>query len=154
MLNKLTYRPHYQTRSVEYMLAWMMLAQGVIMIAPGNVLIGPTSIFFTFVMPEHVWGIIAVKVGVGRLSALIINGAWHRSPLLRYAGAACGLIWWTVQGAIYWIAVTKGGLPFPNLAIYPVIVFFEAYSCFRCGQDANAQRSLSRLSRLESAAHG
>ena len=141
------------TRAVEYMLAWLMIGGGALVLMPGAVIVGPTSEFLLHLMTEPAWGIVALTIGLARLTALIINGAWRRTPLLRFAGAALGLMWWTSQGAIYWIAVVRGGLPFPNLSIYPVFVFFEAYSCFRCGQDASALRSLSR-SDSEPGGHG
>lgn len=144
------------TRTVEFMLSWLMVGWGAVVLLPGSVIVGPTSEFLLYLFSEPTWGALALFIGSARLVALVINGSWQRSPLLRFVGAAIGVMWWTSQGAIYWIAVSRGGLPFPNLSIYPVFVFFEAYSCFRCGQDANEQNSLglTRSSRLESGGNG
>ena len=145
------------TRAVEYMLAWLMIGWGVAVLLPGDILIGPTSKYLLTIASEPAWGVMAITVGSLRLMALIINGSWRRSPLLRLFGAVCGLMWWIWQGGIYWSAVSQGAPPFPNLSIYPVFVFFEGYSCFRCGQDARVQDSLgpsNSVSRSESAGYG
>ena len=129
------------TRAVEFMLAWLMIGWGVAVAGTNDMLVGPTTKFLLNVFSEPVWAVIALSLGFARLTALVINGAWRRSPLLRFACAAVGLMWWTMFGALYWIAISAGAPPFPNLSIYPVFMFFEAYSCYRCGQDAAAQRS-------------
>jgi hypothetical protein len=144
------------TRAVEYMLAWLMLSWGVVVLLPGGVLVGPTSKYFLEIASEVSWGLSAVVIGGVRLAALVINGAWKRTPLLRFAGAAIGLVWWAFLGSVYLVAIQRGAPPFPNMSIYPVFVFFEAYSCYRCGQDAAIQGSFTatRSPNLESGSHG
>lgn len=147
--------PRGHTRAVEYMLTWLLVGWGITVLLPGDVMRGPTTKIFLGIATEMTWGFIAVSIGGGRLIALVINGAWRRSPLLRFAGASLGLMWWVGLGTVYWIAVSRGDPPFPNLSIYPIFVFFEAYSCFRCGQDAASQDSFGWSSRsLETGGHG
>lgn len=154
----LTARPTDGTRAVEYMLAWMMLGWGLVVgWWPGDVMVGPTFATLIGIMSEQSWANVAVTVGTLRLVALIVNGSWRRTPLLRFVGAACGMLWWSLLGALYWGSVINGATAFPNLAIYPIAVFFEGYSCYRCGHDANVQKSIGAkrtTSMLESGGHG
>lgn len=131
-----------QTRAVEYMLAWLMIGWGSMLAwYPGDILVGLTYRFVVAFATEHTWAIVSLTAGTLRIIALIINGAWRRTPLVRFCAAAFGLLWWTTLGGLYWLAVLKGGAPFPNILSYAVFVYFEAYSCYRCGQDAADQCS-------------
>lgn len=130
----------YPTRSVEYLLAWVMFVWGVRVLWPGDVLVGPTYQYLTVIAPEPVWGSLGVIVAMLRLYALARNGGWKRSPMLRLFGATLGLIWWLVMMVLFQIAIETGAADFPMRAAYPVFIFFEIYSCFRCGQDHEAMK--------------
>ena len=135
--------PHGNSRTVEYLLALLLVGWGATVACYSHtVLSGPTTKNLLMVASAPTWAALALGVGLLRITALVINGAWQRTPLLRFAGAAVGLMWWTTLGALYLDAIMSGAPTFPNLSIYPIFVFFEAYSCFRCGQDANFQNSL------------
>ncbi|MGD9766601.1 MAG: hypothetical protein AB7U62_03075 [Pseudolabrys sp.] len=140
----------YPTRSVEYLLAWVMIAWGARVVWPGEVLTGPTYQYLVVIAPEAMWGALGITVGLLRIYALLRNGGWKRSPVLRFAGATLGLIWWLVLAVLFSAAVAGGAPDFPMRAVYPVFIFFEAYSCFRCGQDHAA---VAQKSKLECPAH-
>lgn len=125
----------YPTRTVEHMLAWMLLVWSSSLALPGNMMIGKTFEYLLVIAPEWWWGWIGMAIAAMRLMALYINGNWRRTPGLRFFGAACGFIWWIIISTLYWLAVRNGAQDFPMRNVFLVFVFFEAYSCYRCGQD-------------------
>lgn len=137
--------PHYApTRHAESLLAWLIIGWSLVMVGFDGSMTGRAYVFFAAVAPLHVLGSIGVLLGTARIVAIIINGRWRRTPLIRLIGAASGLMWWTAVTVLFWVAVVRDGLmPFPMLGGYPVLIMFEVVSCYRCGQDAYAMRSLS-----------
>lgn len=131
------------TRAVEYLLAWCITCWSATIFLFAGTMDGPSYLYIREVAAESVWGAFGIGFGVLRISALIINGAWRRTPLLRFVGAMSGFMWWITIGGLFYLGVKSGAQPFPMLGCYPVLAFFEGYSCFRCGQDAKAMRSLS-----------
>lgn len=125
----------YPTRTVEHMLAWMMMVWGGSLLLPGKMLAGPQYEYLVALAGEHVWGSLGVAFGAMRLVALVLNGSWRRSPGLRFLGAMTGMIWWIILSALYWVAIQRGAPDFPMRYDFGVFVMFEAYSCYRCGQD-------------------
>lgn len=136
----------YPTRSVEYMLAWVMIAWSARVLWPGDIMVGPIYRHLLALADEPFWGAVGVAVGMLRLYALIRNGGWRRSPLARFCGALIGLNFWLVLFALYSAAVNSGAQDFPIRVVFPVFVFFEAYSCYRCGQDHAAMLEKAKLS--------
>lgn len=136
------------TRAVEYLLAWCIIFWSGTTFIFSSVMSGPAYTFMIALAPEKTWGAAGVAFGVLRVAALIINGSWRRTPILRFIGAGAGFIWWVTVGGLFWLGVRHGAAPFPMLGAYPVLAFFEAYSCHRCGQDACAMNSLSMAPRV------
>jgi hypothetical protein len=126
----------YPTRSVEYMLAWMMMAWSFTLAMPGQILVGPTYQFLTALMPESGWAALGIVTASARLFALIRNGSWYKSPYLRLAGACVGFNFWLLLAVLYGLAFHNGAPLFPMYGCLPVFMFFEVYSAYRCGQDA------------------
>jgi hypothetical protein len=135
----------YPTRTVEHMLAWSLVAWSGAVAFPGNMLIGPTFEYLLVIAPEPWWGYSGMLLGTSRLIALFINGNWRRSPALRFVGAAFGFIWWLIVSALYAVAVKQGAPDFPMRYVLFVFLFFEMYSCFRCGQDRSSQKARTAL---------
>ncbi len=145
----------YPTRSVEYLLAWVMVAWSLRVVWPGDVMMGPAFRYLIAIAPEPIWGWFGLIVGILRVYALARNGHWRRSPHWRLTGAALGLNWWLMLFVLYTAAVMDGAPDFPMRWSFAVFIYFEAYSCFRCGQDIETMKAeFSRASRLESAGHG
>lgn len=91
--------------------------------------------------PESVWGFVAFSVGMARLLALFINGAWARTPLIRLATAAISAFVWT-QVVIGLFAVPNTGL-----VVYPWLVVIDLVAAYRAGRDA-AVAEMHRKARL------
>jgi hypothetical protein len=125
----------YPTRTVEHMLAWMVLVWSAAVAVPGNMMQGPSFQYLLVIAGEPFWGWTGIALGSLRLAALYINGNWRRTPLLRFVGAMSGLVWWLILSALYGLAIQNGAGDFPMRYVLFVFIFFEAYSCYRCGQD-------------------
>jgi hypothetical protein len=140
-LFRLAASERHPTRTVEHMLAWSTFVWSMAVAWPGKMLIGAQYEYLIAIAPEAVWGSVGVCLATARLVALAINGAWRRTPGLRFVGAMSGLIWWLVLSALYWVAIEKGAPDFPMRYMLGVFIFFEGYSCFRCGQDHAAYQA-------------
>jgi hypothetical protein len=143
-----------KTRAVEYLLAMLQLAWGLAVLTPFVKLDGANYRTLIALAPEVVWGNFAVAIGACRLAALIINGRWRRTPLLRAIGAAIGLVWWIVLGGLFVIAVNDGAPAFPFMFGYPVFILFEFFSMYRCGIDMHEMGALTRARPGVSAQNG
>lgn len=127
-----------KTRTVEWLLASLMVAWGVALGLPGDMFpVGEHYRFLSAIATEPVWAAFSFSIGAARLTALYINGSWRRTPAIRIIGAVFGLVWWITLGGLYGLAVMAGARAFPALAFFPVFVFFEALSCYRSGLDAH-----------------
>jgi hypothetical protein len=127
----------YPTRSVEYMLAWMLIGWSTMVALPGAIFgHDPIYHFLTLIAPEWVWGVVGIVTGMMRIFALVRNGSWKKSPYLRLLGASLGFNFWLLLFVLYGAALIGGAPLFPMFGCLPVFMFFEAYSSFRCGQDA------------------
>lgn len=141
--------PSFPDRLVEYLFASMMITWGLWLIAPwwdtfGN----PAYAALAALAPERLWGVFSVSIGVTRIAALVINGHWCRTPLLRFGCSTLGVVWWIVL--IWLFTLTPQPNPPAGYAFYPVFIVFELISCGRSMADAfraNAFRPL-RLPRL------
>ncbi|TDR90274.1 hypothetical protein [Enterovirga rhinocerotis] len=139
----------YPDRLVEYLFASMMIGWGLWLIAPWWQTFGnPTYAALAALATERQWGIFSVCVGVVRVGALVVNGHWCRTPLLRFMCSWFGVVWWLV---LIWLFFQN---PSPNppagFVFYPIFIVFELVSCARSMADAfraNAFRPL-RLPRL------
>lgn len=139
----------YPTRSVEYLLASLMLVWSFSCALPGAMFAGPATVYFAAVMPEVYWGVAGMTVAILRVLALVRNGSYAQSPTLRFIGAMVGFNWWLALYVLYTTAVSLGeASDFPMRRCFLVFVLFEAYSCFRCGQDSAAMKSKREADRL------
>lgn len=136
-----------ETRGLEWLFGGMMVAWGsVIMFFPQMFNHKIYESLLTLA-PTYIWGAIAVSLGIGRIIALLINGLWKRNPLIRFAGALYGMMWWSLLGTCYVIAIIKhDAVPSPMLACFPLFVIFEGVSVYRCGKDMCYMGSLRRSS--------
>ena len=126
---------HGTDRLVEWLFAGMMLCWGCWLLNPGWETFGnPQYAALAAIAREEVWGVWSIAVGATRMVALIINGRYRRTPLLRLGCSLLGLIWWLVL--IYLFVVTPQPNPEVGLSWYPVFVLFEAISCRRSAADA------------------
>jgi hypothetical protein len=132
-----------QTRSVEWLLACMMVAWGIGLLLPGDTMSLPQFRMLGVIAPEPVWAVWSISMGAVRVAALYINGSWRRTPLLRVLGASFGLIWWLVLGFLFKTSADGGPVP-AGLLWFPVFIAFEGYSIVRGARDSYHTGALQR----------
>lgn len=132
-----------QTRSVEWMLAAMMLAWGIGLMLPGDTMSLPQYRMLGAIAPETVWAAWSISIGTVRIIALYVNGAWRRTPLIRAFGAILGIVWWLVLGFLFAAAAGNGPLP-ADLWWFAVFIGFEGYSVCRGARDSYHSGALQR----------
>lgn len=134
----------YPTRSVEYLLSWAMLSWSLMVIIVKSTVVDGHFVALPFFFPYLFWGMAGVGVACFRLFALIRNGGWRKSAWLRLLGASVGIQFWMSLIVLNSLSFLEGvAAADPMFCLFPVFVFFEAYSCFRCGQDARRVAHLS-----------
>jgi hypothetical protein len=131
-----------RTRTVEWLLAALMVGWGIFLLMPWTTFDAPLYHWLALLAGERTWGSFSVAIGALRMVALYINGSWRRTPLIRAFAAVMGLIWWIVIGFL--ISFGVHGAPPADLLFFPIFAYFEAYSCYRSGQDAHDYGSLRR----------
>lgn len=134
-----------QTRSVEWLLASMMVAWGIGLLLPGNTMLLPQYRLLAEQAPEFVWASWSLAIGGLRFVALYINGSWRRTPLIRSGCAILGIIWWLMLWVLFMTANT-GPMP-AGLLWFPVLIGFEGYSAFRSARDSYHSGALQRWAR-------
>lgn len=130
----------YPTRTVEYVLAGLIIVWSYSCLLPAPVMAGPVYAPMVSFLPELWWGLIGIVLGLMRVAALIGNGHWAPAPGLRIIGAVTGAMFWLALFGLYTQAVMMGATDFPMRRCYVVLILGEFYSCFRCGQDFIAMR--------------
>ena len=133
-------------RSVEWLLAGLMLAWGIGLMLPGEALALPQYRLLLVIAPEPVWAAWSVSVGSVRIIALYINGSYFRTPLIRVVCAIMGLIWWLVLGFLVKLSIEPGPIP-AYLAWFPIFIGFEGYAIFRGAQDSYHTGALEKWNR-------
>ncbi len=98
---------------------------------------------FLRVGSAHVWAGGLILIGVGRLAALFINGAWRRSPHLRLVMAFLSTFVWYQLSELSW------GTKFPNLgiALYPTLLLLEVYCVYFAACDAGLSDEAAKSGR-------
>jgi hypothetical protein len=87
--------PHrHVNRELEWACAIVLLAWGAALLMPGATFSLPTFAGFSSLATETTWGMGTVFIAGLRMLALIINGNWHPSPMLRMGTAFCGALFW------------------------------------------------------------
>lgn len=89
------------------------------------------------------WGAFAFSIGVIRLAALGINGAWRPSPHFR---AICAFL-----ACFMWLQISLGMLiedvRSTGIAIYPWLLLADIYNVFRASHDARLSDDRARAAR-------
>ncbi len=94
------------------------------------------------------WALLSMFIGVARLTALFVNGAYTRTPLIRVITCFMSMFVWT-QALLAIMHV-------PNLGVvmYCSVLSADLYSAYRAGMDAVFAERQRRLDRAEIKGHG
>jgi len=142
-------RKHWPARKTEWIMAGFLLAWGVYTLMHPEVFTNdgtrlPTAYMVSMVAPISsypalVWGGGAALIAAARLIALLINGSWTRTPLIRTVMAMLSIFVITQ----IWIGLFKSGVPNWGVVVYPFLAGTDTLSAFRAAVDvvhAEAER--------------
>lgn len=139
MIVKLT--KTFPIRVTEWLLAGIMLSWSIACwnLAPGD-WANPLYAGLSRLAAQNTWAFFAFWIGVIRLAALTINGAWRPSPHLRAAGAflAC-FMWLQISLGMFTAEIRAVGV-----AIYPWLLLADIYNVFRASHDARQSDDRAR----------
>lgn len=133
----------HQTRSVEWLLASMMIAWGFGLLLPGDTLALPQYDMLAVLAPEPVWAAWSISIGFVRYVALYVNGAWRKTPLIRAGCSGLGMIWWIVLSVLFYLSRDGGPIP-AGFMWFPVFIAFEGYSVSRGARDSYHSGALGK----------
>lgn len=81
--------------------------------------------------PAALWGLSTVILGLVRASALFINGAFSRTPMIRLIMSFASAFVWTQVC----IGLLKSGVPNTGLVVYAGLVVMDIVSAYRAATD-------------------
>ncbi|UWR30444.1 hypothetical protein K3758_02625 [Sulfitobacter sp. W002] len=135
-------------RAAEWQSAALLLTFALILAVPGETTTS-TAGFRTFVrlgLDDAALSVPIALVALSRMTALYVNGAWRRSPIVRMVGSIVGASIFAMIGmAFVWPAI-ENGLSVSALStggIYFTLAFFDALSAYRSGADVRMVQQLS-----------
>ena len=139
MIVKLT--KTFPIRVTEWLLAGIMLSWSIACwnLAPmdwANPVYRGLARFAT----QNTWAFYAFWIGVIRLAALTINGAWRPSPHLRAAGAFLACFMWLQIS----LGMMTADIRAIGVAIYPWLLLADIYNVFRASHDARQSDDRAR----------
>lgn len=130
-----------EKRLAEWGLALVLLLFGIILLQPAATFASPNFELMARVFPEEVWAAGCMAIGAVRLTVLVINGLWRRSPHLRVICAFLSIFVWTQVSLSFFVA---GENVSTGLAVYPVFVLLDMISTYRAAAEARASDDRAR----------
>jgi hypothetical protein len=142
---QIVFRGHFRVAVMERLSEWafaaMLLLWGVVLVMPAETFDGRAFAAFRTLFDETTLGALLCVGGAIRLAVLSLNGIWR--PLY-YVRA-----WMALSSTVIWAAIAIGfassGAFGTWIAIYPVLVAFEAMNVIRAMSDAAAAELTARL---------
>lgn len=131
----------FPLRIAEWLMAAVILSWGLVLIQPDDVFgRNPALARLGEYFPQIVWAYACLIIGITRLLALGINGAWRNSPHLR---AACAFV-----SCFLWLQISLGviqvGITNTGVAVYPWFMLLDIYCVFRAAVDARISDDKAR----------
>lgn len=132
-----SFKETFPLRAMEWQLATIMTGIGIIsLLYPQVFHLNPALQSLLALYPEAAWGWSMAVVGAVGWFALVRNGGWKRSPLVRTVCATLrGLIWVQIFMAFAGADLINWGL-----IIFVVFTLSEFYNAFRATTDFLKQR--------------
>lgn len=131
----------FPLRVTEWALALILFNWGVILsLHPGAFWARPYFSNLQAIAPQGWWAAVCLGLGIARLAALAVNGAWMPTPFIRAVTAflTCW-IWMQIS-----FGLSRNELPSLGLATYPVFLLLDVYNVYRASADARVAYDYSR----------
>jgi hypothetical protein len=135
------FRLAFMGRLCEWAFAVMLFLWGVVLAMPEATFDSRAFAAFRMIADETTLGLFLILGGAIRLAVLSLNGLWR--PLY-YVRA-----WMALSSTVIWAAITIGfassGAFGTWVAVYPVLLVFDALNVIRATSDAAAAELAARL---------
>lgn len=124
-----------QGRALEWLTSATMMAFALTLWWPGNTLSSPG--FWEFGIDEISLAVPLAIVSAMRMAALIINGMWRRSPILRMLGAIFGLMCFSILSMMtLWPYITGSSVALSTgFGTYALLAGADFVAAYRSGAD-------------------
>ena len=139
----------FPTRALEWFLTFALFNLGVIFwLTPDLFASNVGWAGMANLADQSTWCAVCLIVGVARILALVINGLWWRSPLVRCVGAfiSC-FVWWQLSAGL----IGNAGL---GAAVLPLCFVGDVYNAIRCSRKSGVSEYVKRLELQAEARHG
>lgn len=136
----------YDGRGSEWVASVVLLGFAIVLALPDDTLKSSAGFagFIQFGFDDASLAVPIAAIAVLRIAALVVNGNWHRSPMLRLFGAVIGSVLFTMIGvAFWWPAMANGAAFSTGGGTYLVLALFDALSAYRSGADVRMVQQLS-----------
>lgn len=102
---------HLDTRLVEIGLGALMMSRAIVLTVSPDQMAGRSYQWFIEIMPISIWAMLFLVFGLFQFAGVLINGRWHKSPLLRMAGLLASIVTYSVMTTGFvqseaWLAVS------------------------------------------------
>jgi hypothetical protein len=132
-------RHRFGPRQMEWFMAGITLAWGLVLLLPIETFNTPTWSMFDKIAPEWGWGGLMAALGFARLAGLLINGSLPvATPWIRVVSAAIGFCIWVL--VCFNFAVS--GVVSTWLAVYPALALAECVNIYRAAHDVGEQDAI------------
>lgn len=139
------FRSTFRQRMPEWFAAGTLALLGAILLQPHHVFSEPCFIPLARIATEAVWGWAALMIGAMRLMALIINGAWRATPVLRQIGCTFGIVVWVGMA----VGSISAGFIATDFAYLLFLFMIDTASLSFAAQDGVHARLRDRDARLK-----
>lgn len=135
---------HFEARALEWFNGLYLWSWGTYVTVHPGMFIANGKFGLTDIMPQEDWGLMAFGGGMTRLMALIVNGRWGLTPIIRVAMSFLSMFCWFW----IWIGILKTGTS-PGVVMFPGLMLADAFSMYRAASDAFEAEATRRLKALQ-----
>lgn len=137
-------KKHFPARAPEWISATTMTVWGAYVILHPEVMGQPAFRILndmSWGQPAgNFWGLLTFFVGITRLCALFVNGAFSRTPLIRLATSMVSAFVWTQLTVGLWLLPEAS----TGVVMYGSFVLVDLLSAYRASQDVGMVESTRR----------
>jgi len=127
----------HRDRALEWLSSIAMATWAMILALPGDTIATPNfQEFLAQGLSEDILAWLFGAVGSFRLTVLIINGKWPKTPFLRIMGAASGFVMWSQVAGLFGVGFWFYGTAGTGFAIYSILALAEVFSIAWAAWDA------------------
>lgn len=102
------------TRFAELGFGALMISRALVLTLAPDEMSGRSYQWFLDILPSNAWAFVFLTFGLFQFGGVLINGRWHRSPLLRMCGLVASMVTYSVMTTGFveagaWLAVSVYG---------------------------------------------